>query len=297
MAAYNRITKVYERARRIPFDNTSRIVLMSDCHRSDGSRADNFYDNRNIYKVAMRYYDTANFIYIELGDGDELWENKQFSDITRVNGDIFEILAKFYRENRLSMIYGNHDIVKRDAKWTENNLTAYVDAHSNTLVTLFPDIKAEEGIVLTHQATGAEIFLLHGHQADFFNYDLWRVSKFLVRYLWRPLETLGIKDPTSASQNPRLKIRIEDEFCKWAMDRNLSIITGHTHRYVFPSCDDVISECYNDGCCVYPQFITAMEIVNDNISLIKWSIGTKPDGVLFVEREVIAGPRSLKIMT
>lgn len=59
----------------------SRIVLFSDCHRGTGNSNDNFLKNQHLYFAALRYYYSAGFTYIELGDGDELWENRNLAAI------------------------------------------------------------------------------------------------------------------------------------------------------------------------------------------------------------------------
>lgn len=75
-----------------------------------------------------------------------------------------------------------------------------------------------------------DIYLTHGHQADFLNSVLWPVSRFLVRYIWRPLEQLGIPDPTSAAKNHRKKKSSEKRLARWAAQQHHLLITGHTHH-------------------------------------------------------------------
>ena len=84
MNTLKRISKVFKTAEEIVFDDNSKIVLMSDCHRGDGNWSDDFSKNQNIYFAALTHYYDKNYTYIEIGDGDELWENKRFSDITKV---------------------------------------------------------------------------------------------------------------------------------------------------------------------------------------------------------------------
>ena len=54
---------------------------MSDMHRGDGTGSDDFAHNSLIFKCALDYYLDNGFTYIELGDGEELWENKGFDQI------------------------------------------------------------------------------------------------------------------------------------------------------------------------------------------------------------------------
>ena len=193
MNKLKRISKVFESAEQIPFDDSSKIVLMSDCHRGDGSWTDNFSKNQNLYFAALTHYYNENYTYIEIGDGDELWENKKLSDIMHVHNDVFWLLSKFYNEGRLYFIFGNHDMEKKDYSFVKNNLYRYFDEREKKYISLFENIKVHEGLVLRHRVTDDKIFLIHGHQVDFLNYTLWRLSKFLVRYLWRPLRVFWSK--------------------------------------------------------------------------------------------------------
>ena len=51
--------------------------------------------------------------------------------------------------------------------------------------------------------------MTHGHQASLMNSTLWQVNRFLVRYVWKPLEQIGVLDPTSAAKNYSAKQRTE----------------------------------------------------------------------------------------
>lgn len=289
--ANKRISQVYEQAKKISFDNNSKIAIISDCHRGDGSWADNFAKNQNLYFSALKHYYYNGFIYIELGDGDELWENKKFSDIVTVHSNVFWLMSKFYKEKRIHLIYGNHDMVKKKQKWVRENLSFYYDEREKKYLPLFPKIKLHEGIILKHKETKKEIFLLHGHQADFLNDMLWVLSRFLVRYLWRPLELYGVNNPTSPAINHERKKKVEQRLYNWAKKQNQMMIAGHTHKPVYPENEPPLY--FNDGSCVHPRCITAMEIVQGKLSLVKWHVDTKDDGTLFVTKEVLVGPREI----
>lgn len=127
MPASKHLSQVFKSAEQIPFDDSSRIVLMSDCHRGDGSWADDFSNNQNLYLAALKYYYRENYTYIELGDGDELWKNNSFSNIILVNSEVFCLLSKFYKAKRLYFIFGNHDIVKKSFKFVKSNFYQYFD--------------------------------------------------------------------------------------------------------------------------------------------------------------------------
>lgn len=292
MDSLKRISKVFKSAEQIPFDDSSRIVLMSDCHRGDGTWADEFFKNQNIYFSALEQYYKKNYTYIEIGDGDELWENSKFSDIAGIHSNIFWLMSKFYKEKRLYVIFGNHDIVKKDKKFVKDNLYEYFDEHEKKYIPLFPKIKVHEGLILRHRTTNNKIFLIHGHQVDYLNNDLWRLSRMLVRYLLKPLEIYGVNDPTSAAKNYDKKQKVEKKLTEWVIKEKQMLIAGHTHRPMFPEVGK--PQYFNDGSSVHPRCITAIEIYGGCIMLVKWCIKTKEDGTLFIGRDVLAGPAKLQ---
>lgn len=287
-----RISEAFNNATRLTIKDTSKIVIMSDCHRGIGDQADNFAGNESIYFSAIRHYFDHNYTYIEIGDGDELWENKKFDYITDEHSHVFWLLSEFYKKNRLHMVYGNHDIVKRKKKWREANLSCYLDERTKKNTPLFKNIDIPEGIILYHKQTGRNLYLLHGHQGELLNDRLWWLARFMVRHLWRPLELIGIKDPTSTAENHSKKETTEKRLSHWAASHDAILIAGHTHRPVFPKTGDVLY--FNDGSSVHPRCITALEIENNTISLVKWSANTKKDGTLYIGKSYLEGPVLLK---
>ncbi len=292
MSVLERLTKIYKTSKVIDFDDSSKIVLMSDCHRGDGSWADDLARNENVYYSALKYYYTNDYLYIELGDGDELWENKDFSVITEAHKDTFRLLQKFHLQKRLYMIFGNHDMVKKDKEFANKELSCHFDAHFKKSLPLFKNVHPYEALVLHYSNIGNKIFLLHGHQADFFNDRLWKISKFLVRHVWRRLDALGYNDPTSAAKNNKKKSSVELLLIKWARKEKQMLIAGHTHRPMFPEIGEPLY--FNDGSCVHPRCITAVEMTEGNITLVKWCIRTNRDGMLYVKKEVLAGPEKIQ---
>ncbi|MCK5400351.1 MAG: metallophosphoesterase family protein [Flavobacteriaceae bacterium] len=287
-----RLDKAYKKAKVIDFDDSSKFILFSDCHRGDNSFADDFANNRNIYFHALKHYFIEGFQYCEIGDGDELWENLSFKSIFEAHQNIYMLLKQFHKDNRLQMIWGNHDMVYRNPEYVKKQLFTYFDPKVGVEVELLKDIKYHEGIVLKHSETKQKVFLTHGHQADWWNYSFWKLSRFMVRVLWKPLNVMGIVDPTSPAKNYKGLIKIERRTKKWiAANNNLITIVGHTHRPRFPEPGDIAY--FNDGSCVHPRSITGIEIIHGEISLIKWQIATKEDGTLQIVRVSLEGPIKL----
>jgi len=292
MSSAHRLSRAYNTAKRIAFDDSSKFILFSDCHRGDNSFADDFANNRNIYFHALNHYYNEGFQYCELGDGDELWENVYFESIFEAHKNVFKLLKKYHLDKRLHMIWGNHDMVYKDKTYVDKHLSSYFEPIDDTDKELFEGITYNEAIVLEHKETGQELFLAHGHQADWWNYRFWRWGRFLVRVLWKPLQVWGIADPTSPAKNYTELIKLERRIKRWILKNDLLItIVGHTHRPRFPEPGDI--PFFNDGSCVHPRSITGIEIEKGQISLIKWHIETSVDGTLKVVRVLLEGPQKL----
>lgn len=269
MSVSSRLGHAFKNAPTLPLCRHSRYVLMSDCHRGIGTSSDNFLKNQHLFLAALKHYYRRGFTYIELGDGDELWENRNMKNIIEMHDDVFSIFMQLHRENRLYMIYGNHDMIKK--KKSE----------------LLP-FKFYEGIILCpYNMPQRALYLTHGHQASLLNSTFWRVACFLVRYLWSPLENLGVLDPTSAAKNYNVKKKCETRLYNWAQENRHILITGHTHRPVMP---DEFSYYFNTGSCVHPLSITCIEIEQGMMSLVKWTMSARADATLYVAKERIAKP-------
>lgn len=292
MSSRNRFSNAYKTAKRISFNDASKFIVFSDCHRGDNSFADEFANNRNIYYHALKHYYKEGFTYCELGDGDELWENIEFKEILEAHKNVFDLMRLFFQENRLHRVVGNHDMVYQNKRFVEKNLYSYLNKVTGNNEPLFPGVTFTEGLLFTHETNGQEILMVHGHQADWMNYVGWKINRFMVRVLWRQLQIFGIGDPTSPAKNYRELIKVERRTKRWIIENNnLFTITGHTHRPRFPEPGDIAY--FNDGSCVHPRSITGLEIENGAISLIKWHIATTEDGTLKVIRRLLEGPQKL----
>ena len=70
------------------------------------------------------------------------------------------------------------------------------------------------------------------------------------------------------------------------------LLCGHTHNSRMPG--KLEPPYFNDGCCVLPYAMTAIEIESGKISLIKWSVESQESGVLWARRKIITGPERLE---
>ena len=265
----------------------TKLIVMSDMHRGDGSGSDDFAHNSLLYKCALEYYFENGFSYVELGDAEELWENEAFVQIYITHTSVYDLIAKFHdpdpEKTRYIKIWGNHDLEWKNKKYREDFLSG-----------LFPGIRVYEAIVLNK-----DILLWHGHQAD----PKCRgtggaFSKFFVRRFWPIMQKCGFKDPTRAANNPGRSNEIDRTLHNWAANNQKkikTIIAGHTHRSVYANLSLTERRClesgirtpsirkktpefnyYNTGCCVHPRCITGIEITSTpdeqpRLTLIKWA--------------------------
>jgi UDP-2,3-diacylglucosamine pyrophosphatase LpxH len=291
MSISSRLTEVLRDAAELPFDDSSRIIIFSDLHRGDNSRADDFAPNEALFIHALNYYLREGFSYIELGDGDELTENGNFDDILRAHKEVFLVMREFHKLGRLHLIFGNHDIIRKLPNEVRRTLDKFVDSLTNKQEQLFEGIAIHEGMCLRYP-TGDSLFLVHGHQGDLLNDKLWWLGKFFVSTFWRYLQLLGMKDPTSAAQNTRKGDKVEAEIEQWVIANQQPLVMGHTHRPYFP--EPGTPPFFNDGSGVVPNEITGIEIDSGDIMLIKWVVAHDAQGTMQARREVLAGPRRVR---
>lgn len=279
-----KLDKLFKNSKRLDINDNTKIVIMSDCHRGIGDNLDNFIKNQNIYESALMHYYNNDFNYIELGDGDELWEIKNYEDIIEVYLSTFKQIKKFHDHNRFIMIYGNHDISKKSQDFLKKYFYKYYDKTTNQEEPLLEGLTVYESLVLTYKKY--DIFLIHGHQVDFLNNELWPISRFLVRYIWKNLEYIGIEAPTKSAKPYEVSNKVEKKLEKWSSSNNTILIAGHTHRAIFPKVGE--SLYFNDGSCINNDGITCIEIEKGTITLVKWSLMPNQKDIITVKRKVLS---------
>ncbi|HTF17210.1 MAG TPA: metallophosphoesterase [Chryseolinea sp.] len=265
----------------IPFQpNQSKFVIFSDHHKGARNGADDFTLAEPNYLGALNYYDQAHYHLILLGDSEELWENTLIQ-IKKYNRAVFDSEGRFLKRFALTKIFGNHDL-----DWEINPLAATElrKIYGGELVAL-------EGVILQGEVDRKriEIFCTHGHQGDAQS-DGNLFSKFFVSNIWAPLQAYLRINPNTPAYNHSLKTAHNAMMHEWAsQQKNLILITGHTHQPVFESLthferiqrsedptgkafENVKPTYFNTGCCCYDDGdITGIEISDGEIRLIKWT--------------------------
>jgi len=303
----------------IPFDiTTGKFIIFSDQHKGARNGADDFILAEQNYLAALEHYYTQNFIFINNGDSEELWENT-LSQVKKFNQKTFDIEKKYVANNSFVKIIGNHDLYWNNDPFAWWQLKKIFEA----------DVKAYEGAVLSTRINNKEvnIFCTHGHQGDLQSDGNW-FSKFFVARIWAPLQGYLRINPNTPAYDAEKKTLHNALMYEWsAQQKNLLLITGHTHQPVFSSLTHLerlykeyqlaekdnntarveilkteirkrekqfaaVSVDYmnmkpyyfNSGCCCYSDGdITGIEIENGCIRLVKWTGQNKPSERIVLE--------------
>lgn len=292
MRTDQRLTKAYKKAKIEHFDDTSRYIFFSDCHRGDDSMSDEFARNQHVFLHALDYYYNYGYTYVEVGDGDELWEYADFKHIRLAHSDVFLGLKKFANKKRMIILYGNHNIYLKNKRYVKKNYYEYYDEYNQKNQSLFNGIKVHEALVLKHKESGQELFVVHGHQGDLMNDQLWMVSRFMLRYIWRYLHVVGFHNPASPAKNLYKRHKIEKTYKKWIRKHKRILICGHTHRPRFPKKREL--PYFNTGCCIHSKGLTGIEIYEGKILMVEWRVRADEDGTLQIVRTVVRGPEDIR---
>ncbi|GGH09864.1 metallophosphoesterase [Mucilaginibacter phyllosphaerae] len=290
----------------IPFEmDKDRFIILSDQHKGARDGADMFARSAKNYLAALDHYNQQQFIYINLGDSEELWENL-FISVKRHNKATFKKEKLFINDDRFVKIFGNHDLY-----WGNDPLAAI------SLLQIYgKTIHVYEGVILKTSINNQplEIFMTHGHQGDLQSDGNW-FSKWFVSDVWGPLQGFLRINPNTPAYNNQLKTDHNRMMYEWSSKRkNMLLITGHTHQPVFksltqleilytgldnakkahdvlkitelekkitslhlkgntqPDFNGYLDTYFNTGCCCFNDGdITGIEIEGGYIRLVKWA--------------------------
>ncbi|WP_240619185.1 metallophosphoesterase [Chitinophaga costaii] len=219
------------RGRIQPFDpDKARYIIFSDEHKGGKDEADDFMPAESNYIAALQHYYAEGFTFINLGDCEELWENKPAVTLDKNKASLDEEV-KFLQAGRYHRMFGNHDL-----EW------GYAVPENLYLKPVFgPSLEVKEGLILraTMQQQTASIFLTHGHQGDQRS-DGNAFSKWVVAAIWTPIQRyleISLNTPSDSFELADAHNIIMYEWS--ATRRNRVLISGHTHKPVFASLDHI----------------------------------------------------------
>ena len=292
----------------IPFEeHAGKFIIFSDQHKGARDGADDFMLAEPNYLAALEFYSQNDFVFISLGDNEELWENS-LSQVKKHNQATFEAEKKFIAQNAFIKIFGNHDL------YWDNDPLAWMQ-----LKNIYGEkIKVYEGIILAVSIGNKELQICctHGHQGDASSDGNW-FSKFFVANIWAPLQAFLRINPNTPAFNTEKKTLHNSIMYEWsAQQKERLLITGHTHQPVFRSLTELerlykqfqmakrdnnsgaikelekeirkqekkftavsvdyltmVPSYFNSGCCCFSDGdITGIEIADGSIRLIKWEM-------------------------
>jgi predicted phosphodiesterase len=211
----------------IPFEwHAGKFIIFSDQHKGTRNGADDFTLAEHNYLAALEYYCQHDFYFINMGDSEELWENS-LRKVKKKNKVVFEAEKKFVDHNKFIKIFGNHDLY-----WDTSPLASW------HLKDIFGEnVKAYEGVILPVSIgeKTLEIFCTHGHQGDAASDGNW-FSKFFVAWIWAPLQAFLRINPNTPAYDYDKKSLHNTIMYEWSsQQKDLLLITGHTHQPVFSS--------------------------------------------------------------
>ncbi len=228
--AFRDLDRAFEQSPEVNLETLGKAIIFSDIHMGDGKEgADDFLPNRELLEHALKEYLRENYFLILLGDVEELWECC-LEEVFEAYGRIYELFMKFHEKNTFIRIVGNHDIFLSEKRYFKSVRRIKEEIFS-LFADPFPGLKIKKDDMI--------IFLTHGHQIDFFSSRIWKLSRFAVRYLWRPIQLLLKVSTTSPARNYRKRNRFERIYFQWAKSRGVIFIAGHTHRPMFESLSKV----------------------------------------------------------
>jgi len=283
-------------------------IILSDHHKGKRNGADDFTTNEDCYLGALEYYNQHAFSYINLGDSEELWENNIFS-ILKHNKATFAAERKFVERNAYYKVYGNHDSFWRfdplsaqylkqmygqpvkifgglilnieytpekrlqlfcthghqgdansDGNWLSAAFVTYIWGPLQSLLrinTNTPSAKdmlktLHNSIMYKWSAAQQQLVLITGHTHQPVFASLTHLERLLLN-----LETAHENCDLETAQ------KIEKEIPR---RRSEYAFVNHAFRNMKPS-------YFNTGCCCYNDGnITGIEIVENNIKLVKWEM-------------------------
>lgn len=216
-------------ARRTLDLDTDRYIILSDLHRGIRNASDDFRQNESAYNAALAYYFRVGHTLILLGDAEELWQERPEAVLAAYRRSI-ELEARFHQAGRYVRIWGNHD-----DHWQ------FEDRVEEMLAPRYGDPPLEVYEALLLEATEGdtslgELLCVHGHQGDRKSNRWSWFTRYVIRFLWRPVQRLLKVSKNTPARDWYLENGLHRALYAWAeRQQDLILITGHVHTPVFES--------------------------------------------------------------
>jgi len=286
----------------IDISGGGKILIISDLHMGCGSRDDLSYNGEMLICLLEEYYFKNGWILILNGDIEEL--HKYSYDYIRENwAGLYRVYNLFAKENRLYKITGNHDeeliFMKHASPYHLYNavkietgvIPAYV-FHGHQLSTVYIRLNRLLGFLSRYFLMPLGIKNISDARSPHkrfkiekkaYSFSMSNHCLSIIGHTHRPLfESLGRFDfikfeierlcrdyPASQEENKKL---IENEVKE--LRKELGKLRRKERRDVLRQSlygDDMPVPClFNSGCAIGKKGLNAIEITNEDISLIYW---------------------------
>lgn len=213
---------------RVTFDiNKDKLIIFSDHHRGTRTRADDFRYGEQAYNAALAYYNYLEYTLVLLGDVEELWEDSP-KYVLEAYPHTYALESAFHKERRYIRIWGNHD---DDWQFEDMVQRLLQPVYGGPKLHVFESRRVE---VMDGDEMLGTLFLTHGHQGTTLNDRFAGLSRFLVRFLYRPLQRITNYTQNTPSTDWTLRDHHNVAMYQWARSKSkLVLICGHTHRPIF----------------------------------------------------------------
>lgn len=261
--------------------DAAQYIIFSDQHKGNKTAADDFAGCEEVYIAALAHYHQECFTLVNLGDAEELWKFNP-SEVVGNNKPSLVAESQFQPDGKYVRCFGNHDLFWKD----DDDVYDYLNTYFSMPLHVY------EGVII--KATYPDhspinIFLTHGHQGDAMS-DNNSFSTWLVAHIWMPMQRFLNININSPAKDYDLRDKHNQMMYEWSSrQKDLLLITGHTHKPVFASGkystkpkyrirvqtpEDALEPTYfNTGCCCFNDGdITGIEIDRGIIRLIKWQM-------------------------
>jgi len=222
-----------------------KYVIFSDLHMGNGGARDDFKRNAPlVYRILKDFYYPGGYHLVLNGDIEEL-QKFRWEQIQKKWSSHIELFKLFNKENRLTKILGNHDLLLMDPP------------------TQYP-FSIRESLELNNN--DGSILIYHGHQYSEMLMRFEKFFRFVLKYMASPLGIMNY----SKSPDSRKKLKTETRAYEASYREGLISIIGHTHRPLFESISKADSLKYRldtlirnyRKCSIYEKKMISCEIKN-----------------------------------